>query len=88
MQLPAGTSYVKARVTPQGGKTQKALFKPMYDAQAHTVTWPDVPLAPGRARMYMVLTKILPTATSPLIYQATCPNSPALSTQSNVTVRV
>jgi hypothetical protein len=40
-------------------------------------------------RKYMVVTRVLPTATSSLVYEAAaCPTCPALATQSSVTVRV
>lgn len=59
----------------------------MYDAQAHTLTWADVPLAAGRKRKYSVKVEVLPTATGPLVFSAACPNCVALNTQSSVQVR-
>lgn len=86
--LPPGVTYVKATAT-AGDKTSsnKTLPKPVYDAQAKTLTWPDAPLAARRKRKYTVVAKVLPTAASPLVFQAACPHCPQLATQSSVTVR-
>jgi len=51
------------------------------------VTWPDVPMGGRRKRKYAVIVRVLPTAASPLVFQAACPNLPALAAQTNVTVR-
>lgn len=89
--LPAGTTYVKASVSPRlanpGSKPDKALSTPVYDAGANTVTWPDVPLSGGRKRKYTVVAKVQPTAVTPLLFQAAGPSCPALATDSSVTVR-
>lgn len=91
--LPAGTTFVKASVSPRlatpGSKPNKTLSTPVHDAVANTVTWPDVPLSDGRKRKYTVAVKVLPAAVTPLVFQAACPcpNCPALATQSSVTVR-
>ena len=89
--LPAGTSFVKARVSPaptvRGATRNKTLAKPVYDAEANTVTWLDVPLAMRKKRKYVVTARVLPTATSPLVFQAAAPNCRYLPmTQSYVAV--
>lgn len=94
--LPPGTAYVKARLSPRmafsGSKSNKEMAKtlstPVYDANTNTLTWVDAPLAAGKRRNYYVYVKVLPAATSPLTFEAWCPNCPALSTQSNVMVRM
>lgn len=91
VQLPAGTTFAKGSVSPRpripGTKPDKALATAVYDAEAHTVTWPDVPLAGGRKRKYTVVAKVLPTAVSPLVFAAGCPSCGTLTTESTVTVR-
>lgn len=90
--LPAGASYVKASVIPRptvpGVKpVDKTLAAAVYDPVENTLTWPDVPLVAGKKRKYTVWAKVLPSATSPLTFEAECPNCPDLNTQSDVTVR-
>lgn len=89
--LPAGTSFVRARVSPaptvRGAKRNQTLAEPVYDAEANTVTWLDVPLAMRKKRKYVVTAWVLPTATSPLVFQAAAPNCRDLPmTQSYVAV--
>lgn len=74
---------------PGAGKHKKnaTLYTPVYDAQALTLTWPDVPLKPGCKRSHVAYVKVALTATSPLVFQAACPNDSELFMQSNVTVR-
>ncbi len=89
--LPANTAFVKGRVSPvptiPGTKRNKTLATPVYDAAANTVTWPDVSLGARRKRKYAVYARVLPAAASPLVFQAACPNCPALAAQASVTVR-
>ena len=89
--LPANTAFVKGRVSPvptiPSTKRNKTLATPVYDAAANTVTWPDVPLGARRKRKYAVYARVLPAAASPLVFQAACPNCPALAAQASVTVR-
>ena len=87
VKLPADVRFIKARAKPLMRGWGKAALEPVHDAQAHTVSWRNVPLASGRKRKYEVLTEVLSTATSPLVFQAVCPSTSALFTQSNVTVR-
>lgn len=90
VQLPAWAAYVKATVSPRpvdpANKKDKTLATSVYDAQAHTVLFPDAPLGAGKRRKYTIVTKVLNTAVFPLVYQATCPTCSALTTQSSVTV--
>lgn len=68
VKLPADVRFIEARAKPLVGGWGKAALEPVYDAQAHMVSWRNVPLAPGRKRKYEVLAKVLPTATSPLVF--------------------
>jgi hypothetical protein len=90
--LPSGTTYVKASVSPRptvpgAKKHDKTLATAVYDAAAHTVTWPDAPLAGGKKRKYTVVARVnAATAVSPLVFHAACPNCPQLEAQNDVTV--